>query len=1257
MLRRALLVLAGLLVLGALVVGSAFGALSYPFDGQLVPAGGSFGGLEAGSVAVDDANGDTYVADSASGSVSVFETASGTQLAGLDGSLAPAGSFGGAQVEVAANNGTGDVYVLDSTDNVVDVFAASGGYVCQITGSASPSASECNGVAGSDTPAHGFSTPGGIAVDQATGDVYVVDAHHGVVDVFSATGAYLRQLSLASIPGGFGSLSETYTRAVAVDDFNGDVYVADSNIDVVYVFNAAGEYEATWTGANTAVGSFGGGTGYVSVAADDASGNVYVTDSADFVTDVFAPSGESIGQLDHFSNSSPVAARGTAVDQASGRIYVSEETLVDIFGPGVVVPDVRTGGASNVQPTSATLQGTVNPAGVQLGSCRFEYGTSTAYGQSVPCVPAAGSIPADSSDHAVSADVAGLQPGTVYHFRLAAANENDASEPNSGADTTFETLPPPSIASAAALNVTGASADLTARIDSGGLTGAYRFEYGISSAYGARVPVPDGDIAAGAGAQTVTQHVSGLQANTTYHWRVVAQNAAGITTGVDHTFIYDTSGAGLPDNRAYEMVTPPSRNGALVGVGFLIIGSDVAESGSRLTIASIQCFAGSSSCNANRQTEGDPFAFTRTPGGWVTSALAPAAGQYDSNTPWLFNADAGTALFSVPTPPAGEDDWLARRADGSFIDRGPVTKPSAGALGTHATGEKEATADFSHVIYELNGEGLWPFDATQAGDSSLYEAGGGSGAAPALVGVSGGAGSTDLISTCGAAFGGGEGDSPFYNSLSADGRTVFFTAAACPSGSGSNAGVEVPANTLYARIDGSRTVLISGRSPLDCTGACLGSTPSAAEYRGASTDGSKVFFTSRQRLTDAAGEGEQNLYEYDFARPVGENLVAISAGDTSGGGPGVLGVQAISSDGSHVYFVASGVLTGASNSHGQDAQAGAENLYVFERDKDHPGGHVAFIAVLPPSDEEFLLRGVSWLGFAGGGSLANVTPDGRFLVFISHGRLTPDDTSSNGLTQVFRYDAQTGELVRISVGERGFNDDGNAGLGGASIAPAHVAAHAGPVRPDPTMSHDGAYVFFESPVGLTPQALNNVQIGVEPIFHDPTYAENVYEWHEGHVYLISDGKDTSALSLGKDPFGISGGFSSVRLIGSDATGANVFFTTADGLTGQDTDGQMDYYDARVCTTNDPCVDGSTASVPSCAGEGCRGAPGAAPSLAAPVSASFSGAGNLMRETTPVVKAKKKVKPRKAKKHKKRRRKAIGKRGKAKRSVRSTRRGK
>jgi hypothetical protein len=164
-------------------------------------------------------------------------------------------------------------------------------------------------------------------------------------------------------------------------------------------------------------------------------------------------------------------------------------------------------------------------------------------------------------------------------------------------------------------------------------------------------------------------------------------------------------------------------------------------------------------------------------------------------------------------------------------------------------------------------------------------------------------------------------------------------------------------------------------------------------------------------------------------------------------------------------------------------------------------------------------------------------------------------------------------------------------------------------------------VFFQSPVALTPRALNDAPTAAGAL------AQNVYEWHEGHVYLISDGKDT-AQTLG---------VSAVTLLGSDASGANVFFSTADRLVFQDTDTGIDFYDARICTAGEPCVAAPAPVAAACGGEACRGAAGASPVFGAPGSAVFSGAGNLApAQATPVAAPKKKSKPKKKKARKPRR---------------------
>jgi DNA-binding beta-propeller fold protein YncE len=97
-------------------------------------------------------------------------------------------------------------------------------------------------------------------------------------------------------------------------------------------------------------------------------------------------------------------------------------------------PSVVTGVASLVARSSATLNGTVNPNGGEVGVCKLEFGTSVAYGSSAGCVPSPGS---GEGVVGVSAAVSGLVGNTTYHFRVVASNVGGSGV---GSDQTFKTL-------------------------------------------------------------------------------------------------------------------------------------------------------------------------------------------------------------------------------------------------------------------------------------------------------------------------------------------------------------------------------------------------------------------------------------------------------------------------------------------------------------------------------------------------------------------------------------------------------------------------------------------------------------------------------------------------------------------------------------------------------------------------------------------------------------------------------------------------
>ncbi len=692
--------------------------------------------------------------------------------------------------------------------------------------------------------------------------------------------------------------------------------------------------------------------------------------------------------------------------------------------------------------------------------------------------------------------------------------------------------------------------------------------------------------------------------------------------------------ASLPDCRAYEQVTPVEKGGGILekhrmgpgagGTADLVLYGFVALNG-------IQDSFGA---------PGGWYADARTASGWVTSPLPLPASEYQVSNfpggiePYISGSlDGRSALWLAHRDGQPEDkiDLWVTRPGGAIEDVGPVTPPGTPAVGGPVDGPSTITpalgtdvegvsGDLSHIVFrmqireqsEKEGFHLWPFDTTGREGGSLYEYAGAGNTAPMLVGVDD---SGSLVSDCGTVLGAPETASiqlalRMHNAMSVDGNTVFFTARAGTSLCGGP-----PVDELFARIDNgspnAHTVAISEPSPADCSACQTGAgVLQPGIFRGASADGSKVFFTTEQPLL--GGDSTLNVYEYDFDAPAGERVVRVSGGDATVSSPvaEVEGVTQISEDGSHVYFFARGVLTSTPNGQGQVAHAGANNLYVFERDARYPAGRTAFIADLSEADAAL------WEGK--GVPEVNVTPDGRFLVFGSRtDHLTPDDTST--AQQIFEYDAQTGGLVRVSIGENGYNDNGNTDTVDAQIeSPTYGVSQPSEYWSSLHVSADGSYVFFESPDGLTPHAIDRKVLAehcsvpfreelcypplleeFEPILRElgfitKIYASNVYEYHAGNVYLISDGRDITQI-LGE---------SNVHLLGTDASGADVFFTTQDPLAPTDIDSNVDIYDARIGGGFPAPV-----AVPECSGDACQGPLSPAPTLLSPGSEFQAGGEN------------------------------------------------
>jgi hypothetical protein len=499
-------VLAALGLQLALTAGPAAAFTGYPSVPNLVfgaPGAGNGQLSNPSSVAVNDETGDVYVVDQGNNRVEEFD-AEGKYLAQFNGAETPAGSFSAGQSQspysIAIDNSTdaakGDVYVTDTGHGVIDVFDSNGKYLSQITG----------------TPATFEGTLKGVAVDPS-GNVWVDDA--GNVYEFTGSGVLEQHFRSGLNEPGF-----------AVDSQD-NVYTNASGYGSVVKYSSTGTELARWGEADVFV---------LPIAVDDATNNVFVDASPTSNgvghsggVEEFGPFGEPYGVPVEAFGSGLGAEGGIAVDGKTKTVYTSQAgaDTIAAFKLGVY-PQVSTG-AAETHRGGAKLEGEVNPDGEEVTSCQFEYGATTAYGQTAPCSPAPGS---GSSAVTVTAEVAHLEGQTTYHYRLSAGNANGGAEHGTdGAFTTPATVLmlgfPPS-------EVEGTSATLNGAFLTEGLDTHDWFEYGLTPSYGTQTPHVD----AGAGAGVVQSHVpiAGLEPNTAYHVRFVAENEFGVAHAADEKF-------------------------------------------------------------------------------------------------------------------------------------------------------------------------------------------------------------------------------------------------------------------------------------------------------------------------------------------------------------------------------------------------------------------------------------------------------------------------------------------------------------------------------------------------------------------------------------------------------------------------------------------------------------------------------------------------------------------------------------------------
>ena len=650
---------------------------------------------------------------------------------------------------------------------------------------------------------------------------------------------------------------------------------------------------------------------------------------------------------------------------------------------------------------------------------------------------------------------------------------------------------PPAVDGVSARVLSTGSAELAAQIDPDGASSEYVFQYGTvdcASSPGSctSTPVPAGQLAAGFGDERVSVTVDGLQPATAYYYRVLAGNALGESVGVPavDTFTTLPSAGVLPDGRSWELVSPPNKHGAAIE---LVSKSAAGSIQASLTGGAIAWLASGpviSEPQGSRSLEPTQLLSARGAGGWGTVSLEtphdqsrglllPAPAEYH-----YFSPDLSASLLQPTEPGADEQPPLAAEAiEKTMYVRGdppaaadyqPLVVAGDDTAGSKFGGELEfldATSDLRHVIFESK-VGLTAAAPTAAG---IYEwsAAKPPGEALALVSVlpDGQPASAQDGQTPSLGDAGGDNE---RGALSSDGSRVIWS--------------EADEQGLYLRDTATgETIKLNAAQGNDATepgegGVVLpepGEGRQLVHFQAASADGSRVFFTDTARLSEESSEepvGEESpadLYEFEITSKPGEALrgrLADLTPDELAGSADVLNlIPGSSEDGSSVYFIANGVLApGASpgectrnpESGAPPPPAGATcNLYISRVDPEDPAlRETRFIAALSAEDAP------DW----GAGSTSRLSPQYQNLSAVTAG-VSPDGRYLAFMSQqpLTGYDNE--DATSKSAGERldeevFLYDSASGRLVCASCNPGHEAG-GGFTRPHGVFDIEGGEAF------------------------------------------------------------------------------------------------------------------------------------------------------------------------------------------------------
>jgi len=491
-------------------------------------------------------------------------------------------------VEIGGATALTSTFNRFNADGTPAPFAALG--TNTLDGKLGPGGKPCNEEPAScdKTPQNGLSMGAGgfqsnqIAFDPTNGNILITQNAQNLVDIFNSEGKYIGQLTQAE-----GAMSKPCGVAVSS---TGTIYVAQNN--KVSVFEPSGnppvngDNTENWplTGISRpcrmALGS-GPSAGSLFIASNGSAAHLILkVDTASGAAHIYSENYESLAAVDPTSGN-PIAynkslgaslngfaelaeldggaeaageplsrllveaagislVRDFATD-AAGKVYVAYEatglppTNILVYGLPTVVPTVSLKPASGITGTDARLAGTVNPEGIAVSECVFEYGRTLVNGnakweQTVPCEGAV--PPPDSSDHPVEATITGLKPnGVKYNFRLVARYANGAEYSSTGfflSGSSAETKP------ATVTGLSTATLNGIAHPEGNQLSECF-FRWDLASSPELKQTAPctpaAGAIAPDNGSHPVSAELSGLEEATAYRFQLVTASSTGTKEG------------------------------------------------------------------------------------------------------------------------------------------------------------------------------------------------------------------------------------------------------------------------------------------------------------------------------------------------------------------------------------------------------------------------------------------------------------------------------------------------------------------------------------------------------------------------------------------------------------------------------------------------------------------------------------------------------------------------------------------------------